>query len=292
MKNTDVMSINTLGDLIKFHREKKNFSIDELSRKTKIRIHQLINLEENKLSELPNRVYLIGFLKALSEELEMNLDLALKFLNESNIKEEVLEFLPLGNEIKPLPFKFMTKSDDNKILIAAIIVCSLTIAGSILISKTKEYVTHYMNVRVHPPVAIIGKKQLMESDVISTKMSSTTEVIPGIQATPVQPLISKEQPVSTKPQAIEKSAEPTLQQLTITAKKGVAFIAFRVDQDRLVKFFLKPGKVIELKGKEIRLDAGNPDVLEITKNGEPLTIEKMIHNSKLHIVFPADKELI
>lgn len=278
MENMDHVNIDNLGDLIKFHRQKKDLSIIELSKKTKIRVQQLINLEENKFNELPNRVYLVGFLKALSNELDISLDLALKFLNEINNKEEVLELLPSEKEIKPLPSKFIKKSSDKKIIAAAIILCSFTIVASIELSKKKNQVSKDMKERVPTNVSTNVKEQLLQSDVVSLKDAAVAK----------ESVLPKDLLLATPPQ-VETKIAPVMQQLTITAKKGTAFIAYRVDQNRLVKYYLKKGEVLELKGELIRLDAGNPDALEFSKNGEPLTIEKNTQNPLIHLVFPEER---
>lgn len=123
MENMDVTKINSLGELIKFHRESKNISIKDLSAKTKIRRTQLESLEENNFHELPSRVYLLGYLKTLSRELKMDFNGALKFLEEINLKEEALVFLPLGKKIEPAEFKFNEKSSSNKVMLMALILC-------------------------------------------------------------------------------------------------------------------------------------------------------------------------
>ncbi len=289
MENMDVINISTLGDLIKFHRNKKEFTIDELSKKTKIRIRQLINLEENKLNELPSRVYLVGFLKTLCNELEMNFDLALKFLNESNIKEGVLEFLPLGKEIKPIHFKFLEKSSGNKILLPLIFIFGFSVvAVSIGLLKNKDDILQYMNQRVPPNVSIIPTKQLVQSDIVIPEGVVVSDEI----LLPAENFSSKEQSIianSEMDKKIEEKTVPLMQQLTITAT-GTAFLAYRLDKNPLVKLFLTKGKTLDLKGQQIRLDAGNPDVLEFSKNGEVLKIEKNTSNSKVHLVFPEEQQ--
>ncbi len=293
MENMDATNIGNLGDLIKYHRQKKDFSIIELSKKTKIRVQQLISLEENKLSELPNRVYLVGFLKTLCDELEINLDLALKFLNENTIRESSIEFLQLGKEIKPIHFKFIKKSSDNKILIAAILLCSLTIVASIGLSKNKDKISKYVKERQHSNVPIVGEKQLEQVDVVTFKAAAVSRninlsketIVPGQLIASSEMMMSKELAPVPKAQTESKKIAPLMQQLTITAKNGTAFLAYRVDQNRLVKFYLQKGKTLELKGEQIRVDAGNPDALEFTKNGEPLAIEKSAH---IHLVLPEE----
>ena len=55
-----------LGELLTRARIEKNITVEELSSITKIHKSLILSLENNQLENLPNRIYVLGFLKSLS----------------------------------------------------------------------------------------------------------------------------------------------------------------------------------------------------------------------------------
>ncbi|MDO9183216.1 MAG: helix-turn-helix domain-containing protein, partial [Bacteriovorax sp.] len=92
--------IKNFGEFIKFHREKNNFSIEELSSKTKIRIKQLENIECNNFMDLPSKVYLIGFLKTICSVLKIETTEAIKYLDQANTNEPTIYINKIKNNMK------------------------------------------------------------------------------------------------------------------------------------------------------------------------------------------------
>ena len=80
----------TIGVYLKEERQKKNLSLKQISQKTKINLTQLEYLEEDKLDLLPNKAYVIGYLKSYSKVLGIephipmsHLDVTYSILNPS-----------------------------------------------------------------------------------------------------------------------------------------------------------------------------------------------------------------
>jgi len=184
MNNMDVLKNNTLdldieahletlGEFLRYHREQKLISLEELSMKTKIRIQQLVNLEQNNFMELPNAVYLKGFIKSICNELDVNVDLALNYLNENTIAEtaieDALEFLTPGKEIKKLPFdfKFFDRSKikvNQKLLVASVV--AIAIGGS-FIGNFRISIKKAEPAIVHKKMNFIEAKKLVQADAVT-----------------------------------------------------------------------------------------------------------------------------
>ncbi len=184
MNNMDVLNDNkldldieahleTLGEFLRYHREQKLVSLEELSMKTKIRIQQLVNLEQNNFMELPNAVYLKGFIKSICNELDVNVELALNYLNDNRIAEtaieDALEFLTPGNEIKKLPFdfKFFDRSKikvNQKLLVAS--VAAIAIGGS-FIGNLRLNTKKAEPAIIHTKMNFIEAKKLIQPDAVT-----------------------------------------------------------------------------------------------------------------------------
>lgn len=63
------------GPFLKRVREYKNMSIEYVTKKTKIAINHIKNIEEENYNYLPSKIYVIGFMKIYSKILGLNQDL-------------------------------------------------------------------------------------------------------------------------------------------------------------------------------------------------------------------------
>lgn len=259
-------NINNLGEFIKFYRQKKNYSIAELSLKTKIRCSQLEKLERNRFSELPSRVYLVGFLKSLSIELEMNLEDAIKLMDQaivgcqsetfSSKKVRTFDLRISYGEIGRL---FKTKSVS---ILRPRIMAKGTFTSACLIL-----------------IAMFGYK--INSKPVAYKMDTRLETVTKVEEK-ISPILA------AVPEIAKEEPSPKKINLVINAKNGDSWLAFKTDQDRIVKFILKKGKLLEIKGEKIRLVVGNPDALQILKDGQDVVVEKKSKSTTVHLIFPEE----
>lgn len=67
--------------------------------------------------------------------------------------------------------------------------------------------------------------------------------------------------------------------LELKAIKGDSWLAYKIDQQKIVRYTLKKGQSLVLKGEKIRITLGNPQAVELTKSGQIVAIEK-------NLVFP------
>lgn len=324
--NTLDINFETLGEFIRFHREKKLISLEELSMKTKIRIQQLVNLEQNNFIELPNAVYLKGFIKSICNELDINVDLALIYLNDNKIAEtaieNALEFLTPGKEIKRLPFdfKFFNRSKikvNQKLLVICVVAIALggSFVGNVRMDKRKS-----APAIIHKKMNFIEESKLIQTDAVTNllppegigqsapkrakgEIISMRKTVLSNDLLEGRRIISDDEskaatapaqvPAASLAPAIETSvpqagtAAVTAQEtkLTIRAKSGTAFLVYRVNGEKKKKIYLRRGKTLDLFGREIRMDVGNPGAVEFTKNDEPFAVKAGPGQATLRLEF-------
>ncbi|MBT6324617.1 MAG: hypothetical protein HOJ35_01505 [Bdellovibrionales bacterium] len=81
----------SIGDLLKNAREKKGFSLKKISQGTKIGLNILDNLEQSKLSKLPNKTFVIGFVSAYAKMLDLNKLECINVLKQTYLNQEIKE---------------------------------------------------------------------------------------------------------------------------------------------------------------------------------------------------------
>ena len=99
------MAYENLGDYLKSKREELSFSLDDIVAETKIQKMYIIAMEEENYKELPEPIYVKGFLKTYARALKIDekevVDLYQVILDESNKKEEVFT-----EDVKPRKVQF------------------------------------------------------------------------------------------------------------------------------------------------------------------------------------------
>jgi len=81
-------TIENFGSYIRSLREKKKLSLEELAARTKISLHYLAALEENRLDELPSKTHVRLFLRAYLHQLGEDLDALTTKFKEIEMTEE------------------------------------------------------------------------------------------------------------------------------------------------------------------------------------------------------------
>ena len=99
------MAYENLGDYLKSKREELSFSLDDIVAETKIQKMYIIAMEEENYKELPEPIYVKGFLKTYARALKIDekevVDLYQAILDESNKKEE-----GFTEDVKPRKVQF------------------------------------------------------------------------------------------------------------------------------------------------------------------------------------------
>jgi len=245
----------TLGEMLREARLAKNITIEELSVTTKIHKRLIQTLESDDLYNFPNRVYVIGFLKSMSEELRFNLNEAMHLYevqcwkNKQRALPEVKRELPIPDKTvtfhHPLFFKQIVKIKVKWLLAGAFLFVFLIVIS---------------------PLLVEGK--IPEAKKAVTKVS-------------VEKSRSRPKNNERKIAYIQGS-----QKVLIKAHNGSSWISFKVDKNPVRQLTLKKGSSIILSGEKIRLTVGNFKALEVKNNNLAVSNFKRNKNKTVSISFP------
>ena len=65
-------NLKTIGAFLKDARVAKNLTVQQVSEDTKINLKLLVHLEDDRLLKLPNKIYVVGFVKSYAKCLDLN----------------------------------------------------------------------------------------------------------------------------------------------------------------------------------------------------------------------------
>lgn len=245
----------TIGELIKNSRIEKRISVQDLSARTKIRVDQIINLENNNFSRLPGRIYLLGFIKSIALCLNIEREKALSIFEETYAK--FLEDQKQGSD--------KCESD-----VAKTVSCKIPNTSE---NKRTHLSTFLLGIAASICLLIIGLAFFLKNEVVVNK----TEVT------------EKQVEVEKKPKVEKRSVHNSVEkiiELSILAKTGKSWMAYKVDQKPIVQFTLMQGKSISFRGKTIKILIGNYHSLEIKKNNKLFVVDNVNLDHTLNLVFP------
>jgi cytoskeletal protein RodZ len=249
----------SLGKMLKEARIEKNITIEELSVITKIHKRLIQALEKDDFLNFPNRVYIIGFLKSMSEELGFNLDEAIGLYEMQSWKNKQ-RHIPDVIEDKPIPDKtvifhlpiFFKKNIKIKLkwLVPGCLLLVLLIIISPLLFEMKKPVEKEASTKVG------SHKYKNRQNINNNKPNREIAYIQGSQ------------------------------KVSITAKNGNSWISFSVDKNPIRQLTLRKGSSIILSGDKIRLTVGNFKALEVKSNNVVVNNFKSNKNKTASISFP------
>ena len=226
--------IHTIGAFLNQMREEKGINLKIISQHTKISVTNLELLEADNLEQLPNRAYVIGYVKSYAKTLQLSQKDCLELLDvtygiEKEVEPEVvIPQLSTSTSTSEKPSSDDTDSDANGIKIG-IFIGALAIAAFLLVLNNtgKEEASEQEEVvqeetKVAPPVKKVVPQTLGAStplketkldEELSVKVTSTESDQPKAVATPVPQKqleeIKKVEPVvETKP---EPKPEPVVE---------------------------------------------------------------------------------
>lgn len=251
----------SLGKMLNQARLDKNLSVLDLSLVTKIHKTLIHALENDEIENLPNRIYVLGFLKSISEVLSCDLEKAvylyetslMKF-NESNNAEETT---PGNDSDEGLPNNIfsLNKFGKEKWLLSSFIIFVILLMMSPLFFQNNTTKV---------------KKETVAKDLTVSKQQAKAK--PKAEIVMARPV-----------------ANPSSYNVSISAIHGVSWISFQVDKNPMRKMTLKKGSSIILKGESIRLVLGNYKALVIKNNKEIVTVKKNINGDVAKMNFPQEK---
>ncbi|MBU1126935.1 MAG: helix-turn-helix domain-containing protein [Patescibacteria group bacterium] len=117
--------MKTVGEFLKEARRGKGDSIDQISKKTKIRLAFLKAIEENNFEILPSQASAKGFIKNYADYLEVSSVKALAIFNRDFRKGKQIEIVP--QRAKELSGKFSWNPKTFGFLVSAFLFLLLLI---------------------------------------------------------------------------------------------------------------------------------------------------------------------
>ena len=250
-----------VGEQLKTLRESKNISLKTVSQKSKIGLSLLQHLEADEYDRLPNKIYVLGFIKTYAAILNVDeKPLIAAFESNFQTKEPVqnIKFAPVPGEAKknPIPTLVMTS-----------VVSGLICFGGIffIYKNSQKKLAEFKK-----PVPVI---KVVEKAPPKIEAPVVKEVPPP----PVEELYSFKKDEKTLiethlPINIQNSMVEGKQNLFLKAYKDSSWITYKIDSEPIRKFILEKDKTLLLRGDEIRLFIGNVNATLIFINNRPLEV--------------------
>ena len=316
----------SLGEYLRFHREDKNLSRKRISQYTKIISSNLELLEDDKLDELPNKAYVIGYVKSYSKILGLKekdcLELLEKTYEKSPGKKSSLHSpsSPPPAPPPPLPSSSIAPSSSLFPRITLIVsVLVIVFLGSFLIFQGMKKQPAPRAPKIAPSQKPSPPKQT--STIAPQILSEKSPLVPVSSPPPkkedialrekkeekeeekkeeknyrfyplkrklyhIENEISQTQIDQWLPQDIQEANVEGMQNLFINALEGSSWLAYKIDDKAIKKFVLKKEKNLFLRGKEILLTLGNASVVKIFLNNQLLAIDSK--RGVRNLVFPQE----
>jgi cytoskeleton protein RodZ len=288
--------VENFGSYLKHERELRGVPLEEISGATKINIRFLQALEENQFDELPEEVFIKGYIRSYANIIGSDVEEVLNIYNEfvvNKIEDNSDSFTPSNNSAKTflglglIGLIFLALIFGVKILISS--KNKLPVINVVLDEKQNSEPSAELPIKVleEKTPLITEDKLLKESDVPAPEQSQTvkTELISSEEkpklGSQVNNLVLTE---NENPTALEKPLK-----LTIKTKNN-SWFNMNIDNFREEDFILPAdGEKSYWADNVFRLTIGNKQGTEIILNGKKLLIpeskkkvvKNFIINSKL-----------
>ena len=261
--------IENFGSYLKHERELRGFSLEEIAAETKISIHFLRALENNQFDDLPEKVFIKGYVRSFariigSDEHEM--------LNAFDDTMDPPSSTETGGTLTEAKKFFQGK---KMLLWLGLAVISL--AGAV-------WATSFLSQKF----SVNSKKKVSESDARGATRSGFKPIPEPFKPNKFSSLMEKASEtkakrdiassLSTQTDAGNKTARSTSEMvdwpLTLTVKiQGDTWFNISVDRSREENFVLPRGAEKNFYGKEsFGMNIGDRDRVELRLNGQSLIL--------------------
>lgn len=256
---TSQIVMESLGDYLRREREYRHISLEEITRRTKIREEILTGLEEDRLDSNLSPVFIKGFLRAYAKYVGLNPDdLVLRY--ETSVREE-----------KELRAKKTTGETSGRWIVRYLVlpISILLILGILLF-----FVLHRPDVieqgteSQHHEESTTGSipPSLSESLIPDEDLDSASPPSFDQQDTFVGPPL----PLPSPPVDPPRPETPSGVQLQLIATEDT-WLRIRIDEKPPTEILLRQGETISRRGDwNIEMTVGNAGGLEILHNGKNL----------------------
>lgn len=217
-------NLKTIGVFLKDARTSKNLSLEEVATKTKINLKLLSHLEEDQLTNLPNKTYVVGFVKSYAKHLDLNEEEALLSLNYTY--EQKMSVSPVKTEAFIKDNEAPTELEDsakaifktfyNKKVFIAVIV------SVILIFAVKSTISFFSNIAKE-------KVSFEKSEVLKPLNGTEKTIITADEAKTVEQTTEKPE------DSIQKTTEQSTQKLVELKEESKEEVNEEIKEDDEVK---------------------------------------------------------
>ena len=231
----EVVSGQTLGQMLRQERELRDIPLDRIEEATRIRAAQLRAIEDDRLEALPAEAYARGFVRTYAEYLGLNGDDVVAIFNEQwNRSAHRAEPAPPHT-----PVSVARSSPAGLFSLWVALACLLLAGSAVLYLMGGSGGGHAAS----PP--------------------------PTTHAPTTQPVTSPGTTATQKP----PPAQPTGVRMTVTAAQGSCWLEARrgsASGALLAERTLAPGQAVHLHGRRVWLRLGDPTSVRLRVNGKTL----------------------
>lgn len=151
--------MKTAGEILQSARREKNWSLEELSHRTKIQVHHLAAIEKSDLQNLPQEPFVKGFIRTAAAELGLKPDGMIAIFRRDFGANKKGEIIP--RVLNPTFHRRLSWTPRITVLsAAAIVICSFLIY---LAFQLKIFLSPPILTLTHPqPDAVVAENVLVE----------------------------------------------------------------------------------------------------------------------------------
>ncbi len=273
--STQNLTFDTIGKFLAHHRSKSGKSLKKIANDTRISLSLLESLENEDYDKLPNKVYVIGYLKSLAKELNYSQSEAIKLFEQglSKISSNTKKTIPLEQNPKyqPVSYRYekLTSKEENKskdqdsnskmIIILASSIIIIVVIGlitmSILSKSTKTEVAKEIQevVPVEKTVQTLDNYTPKEEPLSPTVVIRPLETIKENSSAITPPTEKKVDP----PKNTTATITPTQKETKIQVQPKVVVKEVKPEETKIVAPVQKPVE---------------PQIKEQPKPQQPITV--------------------
>ena len=235
----EVVSSQTLGQILRQERELRDIPLDRIEEATRIRAAQLRAIEDDRLETLPAEAYARGFVRTYAEYLGLNGDDVVAIFNEQwNRTAHRAEPAP-----PQTPVSVARRSPAGLFSLWVAVACLLLAGSAVLYLIGGSGGGHAAS----PP---------------------TTHAPPA-----TQPVTNPTTNPTTSATQSPPPAQPAGVRMTVTAAQGSCWLEARrgsASGALLTERTLAPGQAVHLHGRRVWLRLGDPTSVQLRVNGRTL----------------------
>jgi cytoskeleton protein RodZ len=212
-----------IGQVLAEARREQNLTIQQVAEKIHIRQQYLVDLEEGQLSDLPGRVYILGFIRTYARLLNLDGEELIRRLKE-------LPKLPNYQRSQvPMPMHAEEEPSSLALVISAIVVVTIAIGGYVFLKPAAK---------ISPPLDEVIRE------------GSKTELA---QETPLAPLAEEEKSESQPPKPLDgefslnNNPSPGSNDQTATLKVLEKKLLLKAKEPSWIEIRDEAGRVIFMK---------------------------------------------